>query len=79
MFRKNVIKPLVEALRPKRRPGAIPLVTPCPYCGLNMSQTAHKTHRLACQQAFKDAPPQAADFMHDAGGGYNKDLSFPQT
>jgi hypothetical protein len=44
-----------------------------------MSQTAHKAHRLACQQAFKDAPPQAADFMHDAGGGYNKDLSFPQT
>jgi hypothetical protein len=79
MFRKNVVKPLIDALRPKRRPGAIPKVTPCPYCGLNMSQSEHITHRPACQQAFKDAPPQAADFMHDAGGGYNEDLSFPQT
>jgi hypothetical protein len=79
MTKKNLIKPLIDALRPKRRRGAIPIVSPCPYCGLNMSRTDHATHRPPCQEAFKDAPPQPADFMHDAGGGYNKDLSFPQT
>ena len=79
MARKNVAKPLVDALRPKRRPGAIPTVTSCPYCGISMSKTKHAKHRPACKQAFQDAPPQAADFMHDAGGGYNTDLSFIQT
>jgi hypothetical protein len=44
-----------------------------------MSKTKHAKHRPSCKQAFQDAPPQAADFMHDAGGGYNADLSFIQT
>jgi hypothetical protein len=79
MSQKKLIKPLIDAMRPKRRRGAIPTVTPCPYCGLNMKQTDHAAHRPGCREAFKNAPPQSADFMHDAGGGYNEDLSFPQT
>jgi hypothetical protein len=79
MRQKKLIEPMIDALKPKRRPGALPKVTTCPYCGQSMSQTAHAAHRPACRQAFKDAPPQPADFMHDAGGGYNADLSFPQT
>ena len=88
MIRKHLIKPLIDAMRPKRCRGGIPNVTPCPYCGANMSQTDHIKHRPACLEAFRKAPPQKipsdgplqpADVMHDAGGGYNEDLCFPQT
>jgi hypothetical protein len=49
----------VDALKPKRKPGARPKVTACPFCGASMSQTAHKAHRPGCRAAHRDAPPQA--------------------
>ncbi len=79
MSRKLLVRPLVDMMKPKRRRGGIPKVTPCPYCGSSMSQTDLALHQPGCQQDFRKAPPQPADFMHDAGGGYNPDGTFPQT
>ena len=79
MTKKTLVAACIGQLKPKWRPGAIPNVTPCPYCGSSMSQTAHRKHRKACEAMFRQAPPQAAEFDQDAGGGYNPDGTFPQT
>lgn len=79
MIKKRVVGPLIDQLNPRRRVGALPIVTPCPYCGSQMSQTDHRKHRKSCEEQFRQAPPQAAEFDQDAGGGYNPDGTFPQT
>jgi len=79
MSQKGLVSGMINQLNPKRRPGALPRVTPCPYCGMNMSQTDHARHRRGCAVAHKQAPPQAAEFAQDPGGGYNPDGTFPQT
>jgi hypothetical protein len=79
MTKKSVVGHLIDQLKPKKRSGAVPTVTQCPYCGCSMSQTAHRGHRKGCEQQFRDAPPQPAEFDQDAGGGYNPDHTFPQT
>ncbi len=79
MKSKTVVGQIIDALTPKRRPGAVPKVTPCPFCGANLSQTKHAAHRADCKNAFRDTPPQAADFAQDPGAGYNKNGTFPQT
>jgi hypothetical protein len=73
------VQPLIDAMAPKRRPGAVAKVTQCPYCGSSMSQTNHAAHRRDCKEQFRQAPPQPADFENDAGGGYNPNCTFPQT
>ena len=75
----KLIQPLIDVMKPKRRPGALPKVTTCPYCAKSMSQTDHASHHPGCKESFKDAPPQAAEFAQDPGGGYNADGTFPQT
>lgn len=72
------IKNMIDSLMPKGRPGRLPKITPCPYCGVHLSQTAHGKHRPACAA---DSPnsPSPAEFSQDPGGGYNKDGTFPQT
>jgi hypothetical protein len=79
MIRKHLINPLIDPMKPKRHRGALPVVTACPFCGTSLKQSDHAKHRPACEEAHRNAPPQPADFMHDAGGGYRADLSFPQT
>ena len=79
MTKKTLVSHYIDQLKPKRRPGAIPTVTPCPFCGSSMSQTNHRKHRKQCAEEFEKAPPQAAEFDQDAGGGYNPDGTFPQT
>jgi hypothetical protein len=76
-MRKTFIKRMIDAMLPRRRRGALPKVTACPYCGVSMSQTNHSLHRRNC--ANQERPPQAAEFDQDAGGGYNRDGTFPQT
>lgn len=78
MIRKNLITSRRDSLKPKRRRGALPIVTSCPYCRASMSQTTHQTHRPACEAEFNNAPAQPADLMHDPGSGYHEDLSFIQ-
>lgn len=73
------VQRFLDALKPKGRPGRLPKITPCPYCGAHLSQTDHGKHRGPCAAAFKNAPPQAAEFAQDPGGGYNRDGTFPQT
>ena len=75
----KIIKQFLKGMKPVGRPGAKPIVTACPYCGANMSQSNHAKHRPGCKTAFQDAPPQAAEFDQDPGGGYNPDGTFPQT
>lgn len=73
------VKHFVDALKPKARPGRLPKITPCPYCGAHLNQTGHAKHRAPCAAAFRNAPPQPAEFTQDPGGGYNRDGTFPQT
>lgn len=73
------IQSMIDELIPNGSPGFLPKVTPCPHCGKSMSQTDHATHRPACERESGKRPPQPADFMHDAGGGYNTSGTFPQT
>ena len=75
----KLVRDFVDPMKPKGRPGRLPTVTACPYCGANLSQTEHSKHRKACAAQFKDAPPQAAESAQDPGGGYNPDGTFPQT
>ena len=79
MKSKTIVGQIIDALNPKRRAGAVPTVTPCPYCGTSLSQTGHAAHRAGCQDAFRYAPPQPAEFDQDSGGGYNRNGTFPQT
>ena len=78
MHKKIPIQAVIDALKPPARRGALPKVTPCPYCGASMSQTSHARHRPACRQEHRQAPPQAAGLDNDAGGGYNADGTYPQ-
>lgn len=78
-MKKNSVQSMIDVLMPKRRPGALPKVTPCPFCGVQMSQMAHAAHRDDCKRDFKQAPPQPAESAQDPGGGYNPDGTFPQT
>ena len=73
------IKNLINSLRPKGRPGRLPKITPCPYCGAHLSQTAHAKHRSACAAQSPNSPRPAAELSQDPGSGYNKDGTFPQT
>ena len=75
----TIIKPLIDAMKPKGRGGMLPKVTQCPYCGINMSQAEHANHRPICAQDHRMAPPQPARLDQDAGGGYNADGTYPQT
>jgi hypothetical protein len=75
----KIIKQFFEAMKPKGRPGRLPTVSACPYCGAHMSKSDHAKQGAGCKTTFKDAPPQAAEFAQDPGGAYNKDGTFPQT
>ncbi len=81
------LKGIVGEMQPKARIGRPPVVTPCPYCGVGLSQTDHRNHRSACKADFRNAPPQnpedapaqSAELDQTPGGGYNRNRSFPQT
>lgn len=45
-------------MRPRARRGALPQVSPCPYCGVNMNKTIMAKHRPICEQRHKSQPPQ---------------------
>lgn len=78
-MKRNSIQKMIDGLTPKPRTGALPKITPCPYCGMHMSQSAHAAHHPNCRRDFRHAPPQPAELDQDAGGGYNRDRSLPQT
>jgi len=79
MKQNPIVKGLIDALKPKGRRGALPVVSACPFCGASMSQTDHAKHRPACEQDHRFAPPQPARLDQDAGGGYNANGTYPQT
>ena len=74
----NYVTHYINELKPDSPSGPLPTVTPCPYCGTNMSQAAHANHRPICAQDHQMAPPQSARLDDDAGGGYNANGTFPQ-
>ena len=75
----KIVEQYMKDMQPNARPGRPANVTACPYCRQHMSQTNHAKHRKGCKAAFQNAPPQAAEFAQDPGGGYNKDGTLPQT
>lgn len=75
---KTIAKHFMDAMRPKGRPGRLPNVTPCPYCGAHMSQGEHAKHRGPCEAAFQGRALQSSELAQDRGGGYNRDGTFPQ-
>lgn len=44
----GIFKQVVDALTPRMRPGRLPSVTACPYCGVHLNQTKHRKHRALC-------------------------------
>ena len=55
---KNVVKRIVDPLKPRAKAGRPPVVRNCPYCQVAMNATEMRQHMPQCQRDFKDAPPQ---------------------
>ena len=81
----NHVAHYIDELKPAAQAGPLPTVTPCPYCGVNMSQASHASHRPLCAQDNNMAPPpfpsvtQSSRLDQQTGGGYNADGTYPQT
>lgn len=55
---KHIIGPIIDAMKIKGRPGALPIVRHCPYCHAAMSVGDMAKHMPACKRDFRDVPPQ---------------------
>lgn len=54
----NIVKPMVDSLRPQGRVGRPPVVRHCPYCHVALNVTQMKRHRPQCERDHRNAPPQ---------------------
>jgi len=55
----EIIKPMVDSMKPQGKAGRPAKVKHCPYCHAALNVTQMKLHRPQCARDHRNVPPQA--------------------